>query len=72
VKTLLGSDQNMDVPISPVGGPMSPGNSFLCSKFTQMGVTNWFPLKNAPAATSTPMIRRWSWNSLILSAQARL
>ena len=72
MKILLGSDQNIEVPISPVGGPMSPGKSFLCSKLTQMGVTNSLPLKNAPVATSTPMMRRWSWNSLILSAHARL
>ena len=27
---------------------MSPGKSFLCSKFTQMGGTNSLPLKKAP------------------------
>jgi len=72
LKILLGSLQNMAVPISPVAGPMSPGNSFLCSKFTQIGVTNSLPLKKPPVATSTPMIRRWSWNSLIFFDHARL
>ena len=51
---------------------MSPGNSFLCSKFTLMGFRNSLPLKNAPAATSTPTMRFWSWNSRIFFDQARL
>ena len=72
MKTLLGSLQNIAVPISPVDGPMSPGNSFLCSKLTQIGLTNSLPLKKPPVATSTPMIRRCSWNSLIFFDQARL
>ena len=72
LKILLGSLQNIAVPISPVDGPMSPGNSFLCSKLTLIGVTNSVPLKNAPVATSTPRIRRCSWNWLILSDQALL
>ena len=33
----FGALQNIDVPISPVEGPMFPGKSFLCSKLTLMG-----------------------------------
>ena len=38
LKSRLGPLQNIDVPISPVDGPMFPGKSFLCSKLTLIGV----------------------------------
>lgn len=63
--TVFGWDQYIRVPISPVDGPISPGNIRLCSKFTQMGVMNSLPLKNVPTAISTPLAYFWSWNTLI-------
>src|SRR5258705_6528606 len=47
LKSRLGSLQNMAVPISPVGGPTSPGKSFLCSKLMLTGVTNFFPVEES-------------------------
>jgi len=37
VKRRFAPLQYMAVPISPVEGPMFPGKSFLCSKFTLIG-----------------------------------
>ena len=38
LNSLLGPLQNISVPISPVEGPIFPGNSFLCSKLTLIGI----------------------------------
>jgi hypothetical protein len=37
LKMRFGVLQNIEVPISPVGGPRLPGKSFLCSKLTLIG-----------------------------------
>ena len=35
----------MAVPISPVGGPISPGKSFLCSKLILIGMDEIFAVE---------------------------
>jgi len=64
------SAQNIEVPISPVWGPMFPGNSFLCSKLKLTRSTNRFPSKKPQMATSTPSTLRCSWNPFIRWPQA--